>query len=218
MSNILLLEEEEASGKINIDDLYETNMKRDLRQLSLFNKLLNRVHKRINTNSRMKRNEKFVWFTVPEFLFGEPTYDQGDCIAYLVAKLTDNGFRVQYIHPNTLFISWEHWIPSYVRNEVKKKTGKIINEKGQIIGDTKAPSGDGDQYSTDNAYHTGPTFPAGPTDPMDPNARLLGQSGQHGPAAKQYTPIDKYKPAGIVYNPDIFEKLEKKITFDRKYT
>lgn len=212
MSNILLLEEEEASGKINIDDLYETNMKRDLRQLSLFNKLLNRVHKRINTNSRMKRNEKFVWFTVPEFLFGEPTYDQGDCIAYLVAKLVDNGFRVQYIHPNTLFISWEHWIPSYVRNEVKKKTGKIINEKGQIIGDTKAPANDDEQgdsmyprFSTDST-----------TDSTDPNARLLGQSGNLGSAAKLYTPIDKYKPAGIVYNPDIFEKLEKKITFDHE--
>lgn len=208
MSNILLLEEEEASGKINIDDLYETNMKRDLRQLSLFNKLLNRVHKRINTNSRMKRNEKFVWFTVPEFLFGEPTYDQGDCIAYLVAKLVDNGFRVQYIHPNTLFISWEHWIPSYVRNEVKKKTGKIINEKGQIIGDTKAPANDDEQgMGGDSAY---------PTDSTDPNARLFGQSGNLGPAAKRYTPIDKYKPAGIVYNPDIFEKLEKKITFDQE--
>ena len=214
MSNILLLEEEEASGKINIDELYETNMKRDLRQLSLFNKLLNRVHKRINTNSRMKRNEKFVWFAVPEFLFGEPTYDQGDCIAYLVAKLVDNGFMVQYIHPNTLFISWEHWIPSYVRNEVKKKTGKIINEKGQIIGDTKAPTTDEDGNPINSMYPTESSFSTmGPMGPTDPNARLLGPSGSMGPAAKQYTPIDKYKPAGIVYNPDIFEKLEKKITF-----
>jgi hypothetical protein len=206
MSNFLLLEEEEASGKINIDELYETNMKRDLRQLSLFNKLLNRVHKRINTVSRMKRNhEKFVWFTVPEFLFGEPTYDQGDCIAYLVAKLVDNGFRVQYIHPNTLFISWEHWIPSYVRNEIKKKTGKIINEKGQVIGDVNTPTTDEDGNVVVNGGADS-MFPAFPTNT--------------GPAAKQYTPIDKYKPAGIVYNPDIFEKLEKKITFDsqKKYT
>ena len=136
MSNILLINEEEASGKINIDDLYDTNMRRDLRQVTLFNKMLNRLHKRINTISRTRRNDKHAWFTVPEFLFGEPMYNQSDCIAYLVSKMVDNGFRVQYIHPHSLFISWEHWIPAYVRNEIKKKTGKIINEKGQIIGDT----------------------------------------------------------------------------------
>jgi len=201
MSNILLIDEQEATGKINIDDLYETNMRRDQRQLSLFNKILNRVHKRINTTSRLKRNEKFVWFTVPEFLFGEPTYDQGDCIAFLVAKLVDNGFRVQYMHPHTLFIGWEHWVPSYVRNEIKRKTGKIINEKGQVVGDTKAdPDANGAADPTAAIMNTGPG--AGP-----------GHGA--GPAAKQYTPIDNYKPAGIVYNPEIFEKLEKKITLHR---
>jgi hypothetical protein len=203
MSNILLIDEQEATGKINIDDLYETNMRRDQRQLSLFNKILNRVHKRINTTSRMKRNEKFVWFTVPEFLFGEPTYDQGDCIAYLVAKLVDNGFRVQYMHPHTLFIGWEHWVPSYVRNEIKRKTGKIINERGQVVGDTKAdPDANGVVDPTAAIMNSG----SGPGS---------GPGSGSGPAAKQYTPIDKYKPAGMVYNPEIFEKLEKKITLNR---
>ena len=193
MSNILLINEEEASGKINIDDLYDTNMRRDLRQVTLFNKMLNRLHKRINTISRTRRNDKHAWFTVPEFLFGEPMYNQSDCIAYLVSKMVDNGFRVQYIHPHTLFISWEHWIPAYVRNEIKKKTGKIINEKGQIIGDTNT-----EEINVD-----------------DPNAQLLHTTtnGETVINGKKYTPIDKYKPAGMVYNPEIFEKLEKKITF-----
>jgi hypothetical protein len=31
---------------------------------------------------------------------------------------------------------------------------------------------------------------------------------------KQFTPIDKYKPTGnMVYNAELFEKLEKKVTF-----
>jgi hypothetical protein len=193
MSNILLAEEEEATGKVNIDELYEKNMRRDLKQLSIFNKILNRVHKRIQTISKIKKNDKHIWFTVPEFLFGEPAYDQGECVAYLVSKLVDNGFSVRYIHPHTLFVSWEHWIPSYVRNEVKKKTGKIINEKGQVVGDTKEDAG---------------------AEPTDPNARMLqGTQGATGAAAKQYTPIGQYKPAGMIYNPDIFEKLEKRITF-----
>jgi hypothetical protein len=45
--------------------------------------------------------------------------------------------------------------------------------------------------------------------------RNLASGATSAPAAKQYTPIDKYKPAGMVYNPEIFEKLEKKITLNR---
>ena len=65
MSNILFMDEEEASGKVNIDDLYERNMRRDQKQLSLFNKILNRVHKKITQNFRFKRNEQFIWFLKP---------------------------------------------------------------------------------------------------------------------------------------------------------
>ena len=194
MSNIVFADEEEALGKINIDDLYDKNMKRDLKQVALFNKMLNRVHKRIQTNTRMKRNEKYIWFLVPEFLFGEPVYDQSDCIAYIISKLVENGFYVRYVHPHSLFISWEQWIPSYVRNEIKKKTGKVINEKGQVISDTKA--------DTDEL------------DDSDPNSKLLNQNtANNSSGKKQYTPIGQYKPSGMVYNPDILEKLEKKITF-----
>jgi hypothetical protein len=194
MSNIIFADEEEALGKINIDDLYDKNMKRDLKQVALFNKMLNRVHKRIQTNTRMKRNEKYIWFLVPEFLFGEPVYDQSDCIAYIISKLVENGFYVRYVHPHSLFISWEQWIPSYVRNEIKKKTGKVINEKGQVISDAKADTDEPDD--------------------SDPNSKLLHQNtANNSGGKKQYTPIGQYKPSGMVYNPDILEKLEKKITF-----
>jgi hypothetical protein len=29
-------------------------------------------------------------------------------------------------------ISWNHWVPSYVRDEIKKKTGKQVNCYGEI--------------------------------------------------------------------------------------
>ena len=52
---------------------------------------------------------------------------------YLINKLKENNFQVQYYHPNTLFINWNHWIPSYIRNEYKKQTGQSINEFGETI-------------------------------------------------------------------------------------
>jgi hypothetical protein len=192
----LYVTDEETSGKINIDELYDKNHRRDLKQLSIFNKLLARIHKRITTTGKTKSNDKHIWFTVPEYIFGEPVYDKSECIAYLVTKLEDNGFHVRYMHPNTLFISWMHWVPSYVRNEIKKKTGNIVDQFGNLV-----KKGDEEELKEDS--NSG-LF----------NTKHGGSLGQK--EAKQYTPIDQYKPSGnLVYKPEHFQKIEKKITFSQ---
>lgn len=198
MSSILLINDEEATGKINIDDLYEKKLKRDLKQLSIFNKILNRIHNRIKMTARNKIADKFIWFIIPEFIFGEPTYSQSDCIAYVTNKIADNGFHVKYIHPNTLFISWEQWIPSYVRNEVKKKTGKVIDEKGQIVSLNK---------EMENGHQT-------VNDLETSNQRLFNTGGdvKKQDNVSRFTPIEKYKPSGkLVYNTEILNKLQEKL-------
>jgi hypothetical protein len=188
MACFLNITDEETHGKINIDELFEKKQVRDAKQLSIFNKILNRVHLRIKHSAKTKSKDKHIWFTVPEYIFGEPIYDQGDCIGYVVTKLEENGFAVRYIHPNTLFITWENWIPTYVRNEVKKKTGLVVNEKGEIVGKVEDEKMD------------------------DPNTKLVNE--KKDAKNKQYTPIGQYKPTGnLVYNPEIFEKIEKKVTF-----
>jgi hypothetical protein len=197
MSSFLYVNDEETRGKINIDELYEKKQQRELKQLSIFNKLLNRIHKRITFTGRNKSNDKHIWFIVPEYIFGEPVYDQGDCVAYLVNKLEDNGFHVKYVHPNALFISWVNWIPSYVRNEFKKKTGMVINEKGEIL------SKDDDNKEEDM---NGRLF----NDKQNVNQKDQKDQKEQ----KQYTPIGQYKPTGnLVYGSDMFEKIEKKISF-----
>ena len=134
MANIFTLENiDDFSEKLNIDDLYEKKRQLDLNKLELFNKILNRIHVKIKTVSRQKVDEQACWFLVPETIIGVPRYDQASCIAYLINKLQTNGFNIRYIHPNLLFISWNHWIPSYVRSEIKKKPGINLNEYGQKI-------------------------------------------------------------------------------------
>ena len=195
MSNFLFVDEDESVGRVDIDSLFEKKQQKDLKQLSIFNKILNRIHKRIRLTGSTKVKDKHVFFTVPEFIFGEPLYKQGDCIGYLVVQLEQNGFLVKYIHPNTLFICWENWVPSYVRNEIKKKTGKIINEKGEIIGDKNIKN----EEEEDD----------------DINARIMNTSkanNQNKKNDKEYTPIDNYQPSGnFVYKKELFEKLEKKL-------
>ena len=44
MSSIFLFDHDEATNnKLNIDELYERRQKRDLKQLSIFNKILNYI-------------------------------------------------------------------------------------------------------------------------------------------------------------------------------
>lgn len=199
MSNIFTLDNlEDFSEKINIDELYEKKKIQDLNKLALFNKLLNRVHVKIRTTSRLKVDEQFCWFLVPETILGVPKYDQAACIAYLMDKLKTSGFNIRYVHPNLLFISWLHWIPQYVRTEVKKKTGIKINEYGQKIEDEQDE--DGEKMSR------------GENDPSEPNDYLLKQNdNMKGKQKKEYTPIKTYKPSGnLVYDDDILNKIENK--------
>ena len=110
-------------------------------------------------------------------------------------KLKDNGFNVRYIHPNTLFISWLHWVPSYVRTELKKKTGIVVDEFGRKIQD-----------ETDEPEMN---------ESRNPNDYVLNmnqdQSQKGKQPKKEYTPIKSYKPSGnLVYDDEMLNKIENK--------
>lgn len=138
MSHIFSLGDmDDFSEQLNLDDLYEKKREHDLSKLEIFNKLLNRIHTKIKMTSRQKIDEQFCWFVVPEMMLGVPRYNHSDCVAYLVDKLQTNGFMVSYTHPNLLLISWKHWIPGYVRTEIKKKANISIDGYGNVIPDKK---------------------------------------------------------------------------------
>jgi len=186
MANIFTLENfAEFSEKLNIDELYEKKRQVDLNKLELFKKILNRIHVRIKTTAKQNVHEKFCWFVVPEVIIGVPKYDQAGCIAYLMDTLQTNGFQVRYFHPNTIFISWDHWVPSYVRNEIKKKTGIVVNEYGEKVEETI------DEEEEEEKSNS---------------------SMQQIKNSKKYTPINSYKPSGkLVYSEDLLNRIEKKI-------
>jgi len=187
MANIFTLENfSEFSEKINIDELYEKKRQIDLNKLELFKKILNRIHVRIKTTAKHSVHEKFCWFVVPEVIIGVPKYDQANCIAYIMNTLQENGFNVRYFHPNTLFICWDHWVPSYVRTEIKKKTGININEYGEKIENETNDDEEEQQQQQGNI--------------------------QQIKNSKKYTPINSYKPSGkLVYSEDLLNKIENKI-------
>lgn len=197
MSNIFTLDNvADFSEKISIDELYEKKRQYDLNKLALFNKILNRIHVRIKTTSKQRLNENFCWFVVPEVIIGVARYDQGACIAYLLDKLGENGFHVRYIHPNTLFISWMHFVPSYVRTELKKKTGIVVNEFGEKIEEDEEDNEDTKNSNDDFGF-------AKKSRPYI--------SSKSNALKKDYTPIKNYKPSGnLVYDEELLNKIDEK--------
>ena len=188
--------ENDENSSINLDDLYDRKKQYDLNTMSIYNKLLNRIHNRIKTVSRQQINEQYCWYIVPEMILGIPKFDHGACTAYLIDKLQSNGFVVRYTHPNLLLICWKDFIPSYVRDEIKKKTGIIIDGKGNKIENSEK------QSEKNNG-------------PEDPN-ELMFQRGnklaiENKSANKDYKSIDSYKPTGnLIYNESLLKRIEEK--------
>ena len=188
--------EKDDEKEIDIDELFDINHRKDLKQISIFNKILNRVHNKIKYVSRSRSNDKHIWFSVPEYIFGEPIYNNGDCISYLVRKLQENSFLVKYLHPNNLFISWKNWIPAYVRDEFKRSTGKKINSRGEIIEVNETQQ---EEQTEEEQLLFGAN---------------LQNNQQDDKQKREYTSTKDYKPQGkLIYDQSLFDNLEKKVTF-----
>lgn len=137
----------EKPNKLNLDELYEYKKLTTKNTMISYNKILDRVHNKIKQTSRQKTMNECCWFIVPEIILGIPKYNVADCIAYIIYELKENGFNVTYTHPNLLFISWNHWIPDYVRTEYKKQTGitidgygnELIKKENPLITSSKPP-------------------------------------------------------------------------------
>tara|TARA_B110000467_G_C18304626_1_gene473767 strand:+ start:1277 stop:1807 length:531 start_codon:yes stop_codon:yes gene_type:complete len=118
---------------LNIDELYERKKEVDTNRLKLYNRLLTKIHHKIKVSSRQRFDNEFCYFIMPEILIGFPNYNFEECLMYVTSNLQDDGFLTKYVHPNLIMISWRHWIPFHVREEIKKKTGKSVDKFGNEL-------------------------------------------------------------------------------------
>jgi hypothetical protein len=131
-----------------MNDLYEKKREKDMNELNLYKKILNKIHIKIREISRRYTDQQFCWYPIPETILGYTTYDSGNCIAYVMNELINNGFQVQYYHPHLLLIVWAFYVPEYIRENFKKKTGYRVNEKGQLLEDNENSHIDVEHLST----------------------------------------------------------------------
>lgn len=191
----------EGNVKINLDELYERKKQHDLNTVATYNRILNRIHTKIKVVSRQQVTTQCCWFVVPEMIIGVPKYDNINCTAYIIDKLQENGFLVKYTTPNLLFISWKHWIPSYVRNEIKKKTGVVIDGHGNKIDKTN----ENEQKNST-------------IDSTSPEKLIFNKNANHkikvgaDKDKNNFKSIDAYIPSGnLIYNKSLLRNIEDKL-------
>ena len=176
--------------KINLDDLYDKKQQHDIFTLSSYNKILVRIHNKIKYISKQHMDQRHCWYIIPEILIGIPKYNHKDCTAYIIDKLQENGFIIRYTHPNLLFISWNHWVPSYVRNEIKKKTGLQIDGYGKEINKQSNETNENELENNDSMIFN------------------IKKQNIKDKKNNNFKDIATYKPEGkLIYNNDILKKL-----------
>ena len=107
----------QAPPQLTPSSLFETQARLDALRLDVYNRILRGVHQKIKATSTLPSSPQMTHFDVPEWQPGCPRFDVKDCILYIVWNLRSAGFRVLYVSPNRLLISWKEQSVQYYQEE-----------------------------------------------------------------------------------------------------
>lgn len=89
----------------SINSLHDEKNLKNKSRVDMFTVVLNKcIEKIIYTNRHTDKT--FVIFEVPRVLIGNPSYDMKSCIVFLMHKLSQNKYYVEFIEPFYLYIDW----------------------------------------------------------------------------------------------------------------
>jgi hypothetical protein len=97
--------------------LFAEQARLDAVRLEVYNRILATVHQKIKTTSVLPGSPQMTSFDVSEWQPGCPRFDVKDCILYIVWNLRHSGFKVLYISPNRLLISWQEQSARYYKED-----------------------------------------------------------------------------------------------------
>lgn len=97
--------------------LFAEQARLDALRLEVYNRILGTVHAKIKAASMLPNSPQMTYFDVPEWQPGCPRFDVKDCILYIAWNLRHAGFKVLYVTPNRLIISWQDQSIQYYQEE-----------------------------------------------------------------------------------------------------
>jgi len=111
----------------NINNLHEIRNNKEKVRNDVFILVLNKcIEKIVYTNKNTDKT--FILFELPKILIGFPYYDIKTCMAYLIKKLSDNNYKVDFIEPFYLYIDWGTIQKDMHSEKLKSKTKELLKK------------------------------------------------------------------------------------------
>jgi len=107
----------QAPPQLTPSSLFENQAKLDAIRLQVYNRILGNTHQKIRAHSTLPNSTQMISIEVSEWQPGCPSFDVKDCILYIVWNLRHSGFKVMYVSPNRLLISWKDQSIQYYQEE-----------------------------------------------------------------------------------------------------
>jgi hypothetical protein len=98
----------EKNDILNIPSISSLHKEKTIKESSkndIFNIVLNKIVQKIVYTNR-HTEQTYVIFEIPQILIGYPQYDMKSCIIFVMNKLSENGYMVDFIQPFYLYIDW----------------------------------------------------------------------------------------------------------------
>jgi hypothetical protein len=90
---------------VSIDDILSEQCERKKKKTKIYKKIYKLVERKIIDCSKV--NNTGCYFTVPLFLINIPIYCVNECKIYLIQKLKKDGFKINNLDNNIIYISWD---------------------------------------------------------------------------------------------------------------
>ena len=113
---------------IQVQDIQNMQRKRRAMQQRGIDIVLARCYRTIESVTKTRPLADSCVFEVPEFVLGSPIYDLTECILFVKHNLEDNGFKVYYVFPRSLVVSWE----SAMKN-ISVQTQFDVKPSGKVV-------------------------------------------------------------------------------------
>lgn len=111
---------------LNIHQLHKEIQKRETMKNNTYKMILEKVHYRVILTNK-KSEDCYCFYVIPTFMFGVPLYNMTKCIIFVMEDLIGRGFKVNYTHPNLLFISWKEK-PKQIQPPKQENLGLVDNK------------------------------------------------------------------------------------------
>mgnify|MGYP000353457155 CR=1 FL=1 len=89
----------------SISSLHKEKNVKESSKNDIFNIVLNKIVQKITYTNR-HTNQTYIIFEIPQILIGYPQYDMKSCILFVINRLSENGYMVDFLEPFYLYIDW----------------------------------------------------------------------------------------------------------------